>query len=134
MQPSPGVCRWTVKGAPSSRAAVRRSPSRTRREKVAETSNICSVLRSHSTALLGFRRSPATPTASTELRTPPVRSLFPTRLSAHKNFALDPIEHLRTNNAYLFFKALGDLVVTGPTRTNVNDFRVILINSTASPA
>ena len=28
---------------------------------------------------------------------------------------------------YSFFSALGDLVVTGPTRTNVNDYRVILI-------
>ncbi len=35
--------------------------------------------------------------------------------------------HLADNNAYDFFSALGDLVVTGPTRTNVNDFRAILI-------
>jgi hydroxypyruvate reductase len=41
---------------------------------------------------------------------------------------------LRTNTAYPFFAALGDLVVTGPTRTNVNDFRVILINGAASSA
>lgn len=47
---------------------------------------------------------------------------------------LDAAEHLRTNNAYPFFKALGDLVITGPTRTNVNDFRVILINGSASAA
>ena len=31
------------------------------------------------------------------------------------------------NDAYGFFRALGDLVETGPTRTNVNDFRAILI-------
>lgn len=31
------------------------------------------------------------------------------------------------NDSYAFFEALGDLVVTGPTRTNVNDFRAILI-------
>ena len=31
------------------------------------------------------------------------------------------------NDGYGFFSALGDLVVTGPTRTNVNDYRVILI-------
>jgi len=31
------------------------------------------------------------------------------------------------NDAYTFFEALGDLIVTGPTRTNVNDYRVILI-------
>ncbi len=31
------------------------------------------------------------------------------------------------NDAFTAFEALGDLVVTGPTRTNVNDFRVILV-------
>jgi len=31
------------------------------------------------------------------------------------------------NDSYSFFSVLGDLVVTGPTRTNVNDYRVILI-------
>jgi hydroxypyruvate reductase len=49
-------------------------------------------------------------------------------LERARQLGLDPAEYLRTNNAYLFFAALGDLVVTGPTRTNVNDFRVILIN------
>ena len=34
---------------------------------------------------------------------------------------------LDNNDGYGFFHALGDLVVTGPTRTNVNDFRAILI-------
>ena len=34
---------------------------------------------------------------------------------------------LENNDGYGFFSALGDLVVTGPTRTNVNDYRVILI-------
>jgi hydroxypyruvate reductase len=32
------------------------------------------------------------------------------------------------NDAYGFFEATGDLVVTGPTRTNVNDYRVILVS------
>ena len=31
------------------------------------------------------------------------------------------------NDAYGFFEPLGDLVFTGPTHTNVNDFRAILI-------
>nr|WP_298686630.1 glycerate kinase [uncultured Dongia sp.] len=35
---------------------------------------------------------------------------------------------LADNDGYGFFSALGDLIVTGPTRTNVNDIRVILIN------
>jgi hydroxypyruvate reductase len=34
---------------------------------------------------------------------------------------------LANNDGYGFFSALGDLIVTGPTRTNVNDIRVILI-------
>ncbi len=34
---------------------------------------------------------------------------------------------LENNDGYGFFSALGDLVVTGPSRTNVNDFRAILI-------
>lgn len=40
---------------------------------------------------------------------------------------LDAAQHLAENRAYDFFHALGDLVVTGPTLTNVNDFRAILI-------
>ena len=36
---------------------------------------------------------------------------------------------LDDNDGYGFFSALGDLVVTGPTRTNVNDYRVILVTS-----
>ncbi len=35
--------------------------------------------------------------------------------------------NLDNNDGYGFFSALGDLVVSGPTRTNVNDFRAILI-------
>ena len=36
---------------------------------------------------------------------------------------LDPFAALAANDAYGLFAALGDLVVTGPTLTNVNDFR-----------
>ncbi len=36
-------------------------------------------------------------------------------------------DYLKRHDAYNFFKQLDDLVVTGPTRTNVNDFRAILI-------
>jgi glycerate 2-kinase len=35
---------------------------------------------------------------------------------------------LENNDGYGFFDAIGDLVITGPTRTNVNDYRVILIS------
>ncbi len=37
--------------------------------------------------------------------------------------------HLARNDAYSFFAALGDLVITGATLTNVNDFRAILIDA-----
>ena len=36
-------------------------------------------------------------------------------------------EYLDRNDAYGFFEAVGDLVVTGPTHTNVNDFRAIVV-------
>ncbi|WP_169545926.1 glycerate kinase type-2 family protein [Sneathiella aquimaris] len=36
-------------------------------------------------------------------------------------------EYLKQHNAYGFFQSLNDLIFTGPTRTNVNDFRAILI-------
>ena len=45
---------------------------------------------------------------------------------------LDAQAMLDAHVAYDFFSALGDLVITGPTRTNVNDFRAILISSGAS--
>ena len=44
-------------------------------------------------------------------------------LGAHADAAL------ARNDAYGFFRELGDLVETGPTRTNVNDFRAILVRS-----
>jgi hydroxypyruvate reductase len=40
---------------------------------------------------------------------------------------LQPKDFLARNDAHGFFEALGDSVITGPTLTNVNDFRAILI-------
>jgi hydroxypyruvate reductase len=40
---------------------------------------------------------------------------------------LDPRRSLDANDGFGFFEALGDLVITGPTRTNVNDYRAILV-------
>ncbi|EPC00640.1 TtuD3 hydroxypyruvate reductase [Litchfieldella anticariensis FP35 = DSM 16096] len=40
---------------------------------------------------------------------------------------LSPADYLARNDAYSFFAELDDLIVTGPTRTNVNDFRAILV-------
>jgi hydroxypyruvate reductase len=43
-----------------------------------------------------------------------------------RSAGLDPVGALDGHDAYPFFEALGDLVVTGPTRTNVMDLRLIL--------
>jgi len=40
---------------------------------------------------------------------------------------VNPRASLDANDAHSFFSGLGDSVVTGPTRTNVNDFRALLI-------
>jgi glycerate 2-kinase len=45
---------------------------------------------------------------------------------------LKPADMLADNDGHGFFTALGDSVVTGPTLTNVNDFRAILIDGAAS--
>ena len=51
----------------------------------------------------------------------------PDTLARAKAAGLKPAEFLDRNDAYNFFKPLGDLVVPGPTFTNVNDFRAVLI-------
>ena len=53
--------------------------------------------------------------------------LAPDTLSRAQALGLRARERLDDNDAHAFFEALGDSVVTGPTRTNVNDFRAILI-------
>jgi glycerate 2-kinase len=44
------------------------------------------------------------------------------------SFGLDPRRYLANNDATAFFEVTGDLLVTGPTLTNVNDIRVILVD------
>jgi glycerate 2-kinase len=39
----------------------------------------------------------------------------------------DPGVYLRDNDAYAFFRAIGDLVMTGPTGTNVGDIQVVMM-------
>ncbi len=51
----------------------------------------------------------------------------PDTLARAAALGLSPRDHLDRNDAYPFFAALGDLVVTGPTCTNVNDFRALLV-------
>lgn len=53
----------------------------------------------------------------------------PCTLERARALGLDARQMLCANMAYGFFEALGDLVITGPTRTNVNDLRAILIEA-----
>ncbi len=48
--------------------------------------------------------------------------------AAMKARGLDPAAYLANNDATTFFEATGDLLITGPTLTNVNDVRVILVD------
>ena len=59
--------------------------------------------------------------------------LAPDSLARAAAIGLDARAMLAAHDSYGFFAALGDLVVTGPTRTNVNDFRAILIDAGAGP-
>ena len=51
----------------------------------------------------------------------------PETVARARALGLDARAALERNDAYSIFQALGDLVVTGPTLTNVNDFRAILV-------
>ena len=51
----------------------------------------------------------------------------PDTLARAAVLGLDPAAMLDDHDSYGFFAALGDLVITGPTLTNVNDFRAIMI-------
>lgn len=51
----------------------------------------------------------------------------PDTLARARSAGLDAKRMLANNDGFGFFSALGDLVVTGPTRTNVNDYRIVLV-------
>ncbi|GAB4180814.1 MAG: glycerate kinase [Rhodocyclaceae bacterium] len=53
--------------------------------------------------------------------------LAPDSLERARAMGIDPAARLAGNDGHGFFQSLGDSVVTGPTLTNVNDFRAILI-------
>ena len=56
----------------------------------------------------------------------------PDTLARAAELGLRPLESLNNNDGHGFFQALGDAVITGPTLTNVNDFRAILIEALPS--
>jgi hydroxypyruvate reductase len=55
--------------------------------------------------------------------------IAPDTLARAWSLGLRPQDSLTDNDAHGFFTALGDSIVTGPTLTNVNDFRAILIDA-----
>ena len=56
--------------------------------------------------------------------------VFPNTLCRAKSLGLDPSDFLDRNDSHTFFSKLGNQVKTGPTLTNVNDFRAILVQPT----
>ena len=53
--------------------------------------------------------------------------VYPDSLTRAAAVGISAQDMLADNDGYRFFAALGDLVVTGPTLTNVNDFRAVLV-------
>lgn len=58
----------------------------------------------------------------------------PDTLARAWDLGLNPRERLDANDGHGFFEALGDAVITGPTLTNVNDFRAIVIDGPTTEA
>jgi glycerate 2-kinase len=52
----------------------------------------------------------------------------PTTIRRARAMGLNPRTHLTNNDAYPFFERLGDLLITGPTHTNVMDVRILLVD------
>ena len=55
--------------------------------------------------------------------------ITPDTLARAATLNLSPRDMLEANDAHHFFERLGDQLITGPTYTNVNDFRAVLVNS-----
>jgi glycerate 2-kinase len=51
-----------------------------------------------------------------------------TTVERARAMGLNPKAHLENNDAYPFFRRLGDLLITGPTHTNVMDVRILLVD------
>jgi len=54
--------------------------------------------------------------------------VFPDTLKRAEAFNLNAARMLENNDSTGFFRPIGDLILCGPTQTNVNDFRVILVD------
>ncbi len=51
-----------------------------------------------------------------------------TTITRARQMGLDPMKYLENNDSYHFFKKLDDLLIIGPTRTNVMDVRILLVD------
>ena len=60
--------------------------------------------------------------------------ITPDTLARAWRAGINPRDALAANDGHGFFQALGDSVITGPTLTNVNDFRAILVTESAPGA
>jgi glycerate 2-kinase len=117
-------------GAAALRAAVRRrdhGDAARAGGAAAATPNSCWRWPWRSTARRASTPSPATPTASTAPRTMPAHPAHRRHAGARPRRRARRGRVLADNDGYGFFAGLGDLVVTGPTLTNVNDFRAIYV-------
>jgi hydroxypyruvate reductase len=54
-------------------------------------------------------------------------------VSRGKTMGMDPWAFLKENDSYTFFQKLGDLLITGPTGTNVMDLRILLVRRASPP-
>ena len=52
-----------------------------------------------------------------------------TTVARARKQSLDPKDYLQRNDSYSFFQELDDLVITGPTRTNVMDLYMLVVGS-----
>ena len=69
------------------------------------------------------------PMAAADRRaTPPALSPTPPRSPARRGKGLNAANFLKNNDTTRFFESLGDLLITGPTGTNVNDLRCVLVD------
>ncbi|WP_417812635.1 glycerate kinase type-2 family protein [Thalassospira alkalitolerans] len=59
--------------------------------------------------------------------------ITPDTLARARAFGLNVFSYLARNDGHSFFERLGDSIVTGPTLTNVNDFRAVFVTGTTDP-
>jgi len=113
--------------ASSSAAARPRSPSSPKAAAAAVPASSCSAAPSRCRASLACTCWPADHDGIDGIEDNAGAIVTPDTLARALAAGMKAGEYLDRNDAYSFFHALGDLVVPGPTFTNVNDFRALLV-------